>query len=196
VAHPHNLGLADGPLPPLHLLDLYRRLFRLPTGAPLLRPTVPPSAYDEALRRFRHQGLPAGRTVLLAPAAASIKTHPQAFWQALVRDLRKAGWTVAMNTPVAADPLEGTVPLAFPLREAIPMAELAGWVVSSRSGLCDLLSTARCRLTVVYPRTDSPWSPLQAFSLVGMGLSTEAEEFEFPVARGYDEASACILARA
>ncbi len=194
VAHPLNLALADGPLPRLHLLDLYRRLFRLPPEAPLLRPTVPPAVCDEALRRFRHLGLPAGRTVLLAPAAASIKTHPQAFWQALVRALRKAGWTVALNTPMATEPLEGTVPLTFPLGEAIPMAELAGWVVSSRSGLCDLLSTARCRLTVIYPRTDSSWSPFQAFSLVDMGLSPDAEEFEFPVAGGYDEASARILA--
>lgn len=195
VAHPHHLALADGPLPHLHLLDLYRRMLRLPPEAPLLRPTLPSTAWEEAHRRFRHLGLPAGRTVLLAPGATSIKTHPQAFWQGLVRDLRKAGWTVALNASVAALPLEGTVPLAFPLREAIPMAELAGWVVSSRSGLCDLLSTARCRLTVIYPRTDSPWSPLQAFSLVSMGLSTDAEELELPVTSGGDEASARILAR-
>lgn len=196
VAHPFNLALADGPLPRLHLLDLYRRLFRLPPEASLLRPTVPTAACDEARRRFRHLGLPAGRTVLLAPGAVSIRTHPQAFWQTLVHTLRKAGWTVALNHSAAAPPLEGTVPLSFPLREAIPMAELAGWVISSRSGLCDLLSTARCRLTVIYPRTDSPWSPFQAFSLVGMGLSSVAEEFEFSLTSGYADASVCILAGA
>jgi len=191
VAHPWSHatqpGIPDHLAPRLSLLDRYRHLFQLPQDTPLTRPHIPQAAYDSARTRMHAVGLPEGRTVLLAPEAVSLDMLPHAFWQHLVRTLRKAGWAVAMNRPGRgpAMVLEGVVPLSFPLQEAIPLAELAGWVISSRSGLCDLLSSADCRFSVLYPKSNRPWSPLQEFGLIGMGLSDRVEEFE--IAPGDDD---------
>jgi hypothetical protein len=63
------------------------------------------------------------------------------------------------------------------LGEIIPISELAGTVISVRNGLCDLLSTAKSNLIVLYP--NKKWfggSIYQGSSLLKMGISRSAKE--------------------
>ena len=56
---------------------------------------------------------------------------------------------------------------------------MAGWVISSRSGFCDLISSAKCRLSIIYVKQQ--WYAGTAFegsSLRLMGLSHTALEYE------------------
>jgi hypothetical protein len=184
VAHPRNHAAFSKALhrwtPRIPMLEQYQRFFQVPRDAPLAKPRLPQPLYDSARTRLRGLGLPEGRTVLLAPEAVTLTTLPHSFWQTLANSLQQAGWSVAVNDsgrgPALA--LENTCPVRFPLKEAIPIAELAGWVISFRSGLCDLISSAECRLSVIYPKMEHPWTPLIEFSLIDTGLSTNAEEIE------------------
>jgi hypothetical protein len=98
-------------------------------------------------------GLALGRTVILAPTSRTLTPPPPAFWEGLIARLRAEGWTVCHNLSAsereAGEGFPGCVPLVCPLSELLPLAELAGWVISARSGICELLSTADIRLTIV-----------------------------------------------
>ena len=68
----------------------------------------------------------------------------------------------------------------FPLDEAIPLSEKAGWMISMRSGLCDLISSANCVLTVLYYRTNFPKGIRYSnCSLKKMGLRKNVLEYEY-----------------
>jgi hypothetical protein len=151
------------------MLNQYLNFFHLPLNTPLSKPVVSSVAYFKAKERLHVLGLPEQRTVILAPDAVSVKTLPPSFWHIMSHELRRSGWSVCFNS-------SGT---SYPLSEAIPVAELAGWVISMRSGLCDLISTANCRLSVIYPeKTNSVLSPLEEYSLKNQGLPSTVEEFE------------------
>jgi hypothetical protein len=182
LAHPsrlsedldHVLG-AKG----VNLLDLYKRLLRLSENSTLTKPNVHPESAKNAFERFRANKLPVGKTVILAPTAHSISMLPLAFWCDLASQLNQIGWTVCTTSLDDSSCIPHTLQLRFPLDEAIPIVEQAGWIISIRSGLCDLVATAKCQLSIIYPR--EKWhagTPLSAASLVKMGLSSTALEYE------------------
>ncbi len=68
----------------------------------------------------------------------------------------------------------------FPLDTINAVAELSGWVITTRSGLADILSHTPCRLTVLYP--SGKWlggTLMEGTSLNKMGLRENAEEYTF-----------------
>ena len=182
MAHPSQLPeeldavLGDGGV---NLLDLYKRLLGLSENAALSKPKVHPQSAESALNRLQTNNLPVGKTVILAPAARSVSMFPLTFWCDLADRLKQLGWTVCTNAYDDSSCIPHTFRLQFPLDEAISIVEQAGWMISVRSGLCDLVSTAECRLSVIYPR--EKWhagTPLSAASLLDMGLSATALEYE------------------
>lgn len=184
IGHPRYYG--DGRLELLcgsngyTLLDLYYHILRIPARSPLALPKVPNAYHDSANIKFAETGLPEGRTVLLAPYANSSRTMPLSFWSVLSGCLRELGWSVATSvSPQYPNPIPGTAAVMFGLGEAIPFAEKAGWVISSRSGLCDLLSSLQSKLTILYLRqTWNSGTVLTGCGLGVMGLSARAHEIE------------------
>lgn len=163
----------------VNLLDLYRKLLGLEENVPLSQPNVHPQSIKNALERLKANNLPVGKTVILAPDARSTSMVPFPFWCDLAKRLNQIGWRVCTNTYHDSECIPNTWQLQFPLDEAIPIVEQAGWMISMRSGLCDLVSTAKCHLSVIYPKekwyAGTPWS---ATSLIDMGLSVRALEYE------------------
>ncbi len=132
---------------------MYLDMLGLPVEGTFGPPRLPADVAEAARRRFERLGLVAGRTVIVSPTGRTLTPPPTEFWQRLVARLRSQGWTVCQNMSAAeaeaGEGLPGCVPLVCPLSELLPLAELAGWVISARTGVCDLLSTAKVRLTVV-----------------------------------------------
>jgi hypothetical protein len=86
---------------------------------------------------------------------------------------------VAVNSPKGAEStIAGTEPLDVPIELFIAAATAAGAVVSMRSGLCELVAHADCRLTVIYPDEpdDSRRRLARGFSLRESGLRPDANE--------------------
>jgi hypothetical protein len=160
-------------------LSLYRAILRLSPVASLAKPIISPPLRLSAERRFAEFGLSQGKTVILAPEGI-VMPLPSFFWLQLASDLVASGYTVAtLISSGWSQALPGTVAVSFPLSEVIPAAELAGWVIAARTGLCEVLSSARCRLSIIYPLI--PWQTGTVFntlSLRRMGLSSQVMEYE------------------
>ena len=183
IGHPHYLNRKDlyerMGLEGCTVLDLYRSIFSLPPSSPITKPVIDQTTINSAKKRFEHMKLPKGKTIILAPEANSFPTFPMEFWFQLSQALKKKGWHVCTNMANGSIPIPETRPFYFPLNEAIPVAELAGFVVSFRSGFCDLISSAKCKLVVVYPKTTySAGTYFTSFSLRKMGLSESLDEYE------------------
>jgi hypothetical protein len=95
--------------------------------------------------------MPAGASVIVAPHAKSVVAPPAAFWEQLAADHAARGLAVFTNVTGEQAPIAGTLPLQVPIRQAIAAVEHAGTFVGLRSGLCDVLFTARAHKTVVFP---------------------------------------------
>ncbi len=131
-------------------VDFVRAHLGLSTRVEMSAPTVSESARDSVARMFELFGLSPGQTVILAPCSKTLRAVALDWWIELSRQLRSEGYCVATNISRGDPCVPGTTPLPLHLKEAQAAAELAGWVISSRSGMCDLLSFAECRLTVIY----------------------------------------------
>lgn len=164
----------------LTLLDGYRGLLQVPMDAALSAPRRPTEAEaDRAQDLFEGYGLPVGRTTVLAPEANSCGEFDSASWRALADALWAGGWHPITNAGPKGHVVPGAASVEVPLDLCVPFVERAGWIITMRSGLADLVSSAATRLSVLYPT--GPWlagTLYEAASLVAMGLSDQAEEFE------------------
>ncbi len=164
-----------------NLLDLYRFTFNLNEEAELSSPTIDRDILKRSRQRMMDYGLPLNRTVILAPDSnstpnlANIRTDD--FWDILAHKLAAQGYTVALLTNREQSFLPQLPRINFPLIEAIPFSEMCGWVIAARSGLCDLLATAKTKLTVLYPQQKWYGGTLYAgTSLRLMGINQSAAE--------------------
>ena len=166
----------------LGLLHCYKKSFSLMPGTVFKAPDYPSDAtglYD-ALRK-KH-GARSGRIVVLVPYTVTLKKYDYiGYFEEIAEKLHKRGYLVFTNT-VDERVIKGTIPLRTSFREITSMGQNEDlWVISVRSGLCDLLEFTRCRLTVLYP-TETDY---QIFSLERMfGKRKGRKEFiVFPNSR-------------
>ena len=129
----------------LSFIDYYRfAVYGLGNGA---TPAIPTN-----IAAFENiEGIEQGNSVILSPYAKSIITLPSHFWEELSEDYSTQGLHVYTNTTTNEHPIKGTTPLHIPISQIIPAVEHAGTFIGIRNGLCDVLFTANCRKTVVFP---------------------------------------------
>jgi hypothetical protein len=110
-------------------------------------PTVPVN-----LAHFENkEQIPKGKTVILSPYAKSVVEPPSCFWEEIAYKYAQKGYYVCTNTAGDEQPVSGTKSIYIPLRQMISATEYAGFFIGIRSGLCDVLNTANCHKTVVFP---------------------------------------------
>lgn len=163
----------------IELLSVYRKIFELDPTCELSKPEIKQEYEKSSHIKFSKLGLIPGKTVILVTSANSGQNLPISFWNDLVIQLKLNDWSVCQNMIGSKFFIENATPIEFSLAEAIPMAEFAGSVVSIRNGFCDLISTAKCKTTVLYVKQN--WYSGTFFSgtsLKLMGLSNSALEYE------------------
>ncbi len=136
----------------LRAVDSFKMFLGLDPEAKLVSPTMSDDLRDRAFKKFRELGLPLGNTVIFAPYAKSFPTLSMDNWVKIIEEMKKAGLYPVTNVGRNESPLPGTMGITVPFDEALPISEFAGHIVSIRSGLCDVLSTSRSKLTVIYPQ--------------------------------------------
>ena len=148
-------------------------------------------AEEEQKARWQAAGILPGRTVILSPAAYSLKPLPDGFWRRVCDGLERQGW----NTVFCCDPQREPVPVPgkancfFPYREGEALLRYAGGFLAVRSGLCDVVSRAACRMVILHPpRPERPdrtrhRSDRAFCGLTEMGLRSETGELETPLLR-------------
>jgi hypothetical protein len=102
--------------------------------------------------KFINNGeIQSGKTVIVSPYAKSVGSVPMSFWENIVEDKIKQGFRVLTNVCGDELPIKGSLPLRVSIKQIISAAEQAGYFIGIRSGLCDILSSANCDKTVIFP---------------------------------------------
>jgi len=160
------------------LLDCYKRLFNLKNESSLSKP-LSPSKYEckEAEQVFLKNNLSKFKTVILAPEANSTAVIDKKFWIDLSKELSNNGFIPVGNIVNHKNNIQGIQNLNLPLEIIRAFVELSGFVVSIRSGLCDLLSDVNTSLVVIYPDVNGG-RLIKGTSLKSMGISKSAIEYE------------------
>ncbi len=138
---------------------------------------------DYAERLFSSMGLPKGKTVVLAPYTNSCRSEITAeLWERMAEGLKRKGYGVCTNCAGEEKPIRNTQAICFPYEEGVNVAEYAGGFLAFRSGLCEIVSPAKCKMVVFYE--NGSWSTsYEHFSLRKMGLNQN----EIPVIFEKDE---------
>lgn len=92
-----------------------------------------------------------GHSVIFAPYANSMVEISPDFWVNLAKEYQEKGFTLFTNLLEGQAPIQGTLPLILPLMEMREAVEWAGHFISIRSGLCDVVHSAHCEKTLVFP---------------------------------------------
>jgi len=96
-------------------------------------------------------GILQGKTLIISPNAKSVVLPPSEFWQKTIQEYKNKGFIVCTSVIGSETPLENTIPISFPLNQAISAVEYAGHFIGIRSGICDVINSATCSKTVVFP---------------------------------------------
>jgi hypothetical protein len=157
--------------------QFYKQLMRISLVAEPSAPAVRPDRVKAARALCDSADMPPGRSVLLFPFAQTYRADVLQHFTHLAEVLRH---DYQVYTSVAGDeaPIPGTAPIFIPFALLQDVAEYAGWAVVLRSGIADILASARCRKTIVYRDLDA----MQGWSLLQLDLARDASEFAFPFA--------------
>lgn len=110
--------------------------------------------YDKKriVKIFFDNKLKLGKTVILSPYAKWPPAISSIFWENLVDELKKKGYTVCTNSIGESEPpIKGTKPVFYSYDLAVPMIEAAGYMIGLRSGFLDIIESAEARKVALYP---------------------------------------------
>lgn len=152
-------------------MEQCRELFGLPQDVkPEAQHIAPGKDIHKMLEKY---GLQEGRTVILAPNAKSLPCLDACFWDVLAERLKGAGYSVCTNVASRTESVvKGTVPVEVGIRDIQEFAARAGYFISIRSGLCDLLCDVGCKKIILYSS-----DVIYGFSLKAMGFDHRVSEY-------------------
>lgn len=144
---------------------------------------------ETSIFSWESQGIIKDRTILIAPDANSVTKLPIWFWNGIIKELQAFGYTVFMN---CFYPTFFRAPNLFTsYKSAVPMLEYAGAFIGVRSGFCDIISSAKCKKIILYPKIqdelnlDKHRSEVEYSGLTVMGLyqGEDLKEISTPLLR-------------
>lgn len=137
----------------LYFLHMFKLIMGLPIDIGLDVPAVTDSARRAALELSRQHDLIPGRTLILFPYGVSWPQSEQAtlaHMTALAARATAGGLRVLTSIAGAEVPVPGTSGVFIPFGVLIPFCELAGYVVGLRSGISEVIASARCTKLYTY----------------------------------------------
>lgn len=133
-----------------------------------------------ACELFHNLGLKKEKTVIIAPYAGSfVSSVSRELWKKIAEKLKVRGYDVCTNGYGENEPaIEGTMLIQFPYNEVVNVLEYAGNFISIRSGLCDIASSSKCKMLIIYENGFNA-SDYEYFSLKKMMLKDDVREIIF-----------------
>jgi len=125
---------------------------------------------------FEQYKLIKGKTVLLSPYANTIYNLSDDFWKKLAKVLIEKGYTVCTNSSGESEPpIKDTEGVFIPYNKIVDFLDKAGCFVGMRSGLCDIVSSTKAKMVVLYPEGNifGACSTYDYFSIEKMGLKSD-----------------------
>ncbi|NRT73707.1 hypothetical protein [Clostridium beijerinckii] len=129
---------------------------------------------------LRENSIIKGKSIIISPYANSLPQISWEFWCKLADKLNQYGYRLFTNTSGESEPIiPYTEPIFFEFCDAISIAEYAGIFIGIRSGLCEILSSARCKKIILYPDKACGFSKvIDVYGIKNMGLSNDVIEIE------------------
>lgn len=122
------------------------------------------------------------KTVVLSPYANTLQLLPDWFWRKLTNILKEKGYCVLTNSNGQNEPvIDGTIGVFLQYKDLKYFLEYCGYFVGIRSGLCDIISSFKCKKIIIY-QPYCFWGPggnYDYFSLNIMGLCDDAIELNY-----------------
>lgn len=136
----------------LGLLSGYKRELSLPTTVRFMVPEYPKLTHEQREALMHQYGIMPGKTVVLAPYSTTLAMFDYTvLFTKLADALNAKGYRVLTNTTDERT-IAGTDAFHADIHDLVCLAQDQDlWVISVRSGLCDLLRFANCKLSVFYP---------------------------------------------
>lgn len=180
----------------VNFLDAFKIALNLNPDAKFSNPRPP---NREELHRARSllesNDLKLGKTAILFPGARSTLPIPKTAWVKITRRLKDLGWNVATSVIGYDEDIEGATSLKISINDLHATVQSAGWMIALRSGICELLSSAQCKKTILYPKYRNYYYQgefkinLNKFRrLSGLGLPNTQNLKEFEITPNLSEA--------
>lgn len=162
------------------LADVYKVLLGLNVTCLLQKPVFPDFKDDFVENLFVENNLEVGKTVILCPQATSIALLNSNFWIDLADKINEFKFKVVlMNSPQICSSYRT---INFPLNYSKYICDKAGYMISLRSGFCDLIATSSSKKIILYPDTEYYSGKLiDSTSLYKMGLSSKENLLEIVI---------------
>lgn len=113
--------------------------------------------------------IPEGKAVVLSPYAKSVTAMPDELWEKVADKYLDEGYQVYTNVVGDEKPISGTIAISPDIAEMKSVVERAGTFIGIRSGMCDVLRTAKCRKIALFPDYnygDTKWKAIDMYRLV------------------------------
>lgn len=134
----------------------------------LYKPKITQNSNYELLKDYT---LDREKTIILSPYANTMAEMPLEYWENIARKLIEQGYVVYTNVAGDQKPVLGTEGIEIPYENVIWCVEQCKAFIGIRSGLCDIISTADCKLLIFYKGTMSNGSTrYMLYGLRRMGL--------------------------
>ncbi|MCR4792596.1 MAG: hypothetical protein K5871_07590 [Lachnospiraceae bacterium] len=114
--------------------------------------------------------IPKGKSVVFSPYAKSVTAIDEQIWEDAVLHYSNLGYKCFTNVVGDEKPINGSEPLDVPLAEMVSVLEKAGCFIGIRSGLCDVIRSAKCKKIALYPDynySDTKWKAIDIYSIEG-----------------------------
>lgn len=179
--HPYTRLIGEvGNYKHINFTDMFRYgIFELDKEAKLKLPVRLQDAKEYVDTFFIENDLIKGKTVILMPYAKTSSQIGTEFWEEISVELTRKGYVVCTNSCGESEPvIKNTKGVFFDIRYALDVVEAAGTVISLRSGMCDVISSANTKKIILYPdRIYGVGKFFDYYSLKKMELSDDAVEY-------------------
>lgn len=132
------------------LTDIKRILLNLPFDSPLCPLTVPKEKKLEHIENAKKQGLVPGSIILFNHQWGKNGFDENLFEEVIQKHPGKVFYDLGYGSDNERK-IGGAIPLKIKLDEVISFCEYAGTVIARRSGIVDMLASAKVRLYSLYP---------------------------------------------
>ena len=151
----HDLWTSSFLKPPLTHFSLLKMCNFIEGDIVLSKPEIALEVVLSAKEKFKNLGLLENKTIFISPESTSLKALNKEFWEDLCGKFIKLGYEVFYNVVDQKNIPANAKSKFLNFSEALVFANLCGNIVSSRSGLCEVISSSSANLHILYPTKQS-----------------------------------------
>lgn len=163
------------------IIDCYRAFLKIPQTSQIsIIQETNPSEINKAKDFLSSYSLKQGKTVILFFEASSSESMSVETARKICLKLSEKGYNIIINSKDDNKKVLDDFPSTkIPIDLLRPIASMAGWVITVRNGVADLLSDLNCKLTILYPKII--WNGgrfIDGANLKSMYLKKDIQELE------------------